>query len=77
NHLFNSAIKGSGLEAAVGSLPGRVFGWAVTFFAVCVAWIYFRAENLEAANNVLAGFLGMNGFHMPPHLNALLGLPVK
>lgn len=77
NHLFNSVIKGSGLEAAVGSLPGRVFGWAVTFFAVCVAWIYFRAESLEAANNVLAGFLGMNGFHMPPHLNALLGLPVK
>jgi alginate O-acetyltransferase complex protein AlgI len=77
NHLFNSVIKGTKVEAGFGSLPGRVLGWAVTFFAVCLAWIYFRADSLEAANNVVAGFLGLNGVYMPPHLNVLLGLPVK
>lgn len=77
NHMFNSLVKGSAFEAGLSGLPARLFGWALTFFAVCVAWIYFRAENLEAANNVVLGFLGFNGVNIPPGINVFLGLPAK
>lgn len=29
------------------------FGWGLTFFAVCFAWIFFRAENLAQAGNII------------------------
>lgn len=34
----------------------------VTFLAVVVAWVVFRAENLDAALKVYEGMLGVNGF---------------
>ncbi|MEZ6011346.1 MAG: MBOAT family O-acyltransferase [Hyphomonas sp.] len=77
NHMFNSMVKGSGFETGLSSLPVRFLGWALTFFAVCFAWIFFRAENLEAANNVVRGFLGFNGVNIPPGLNVFLDLPPK
>jgi len=34
----------------------------ITFFAVVVAWVIFRADNLDAALRVYEGMLGHNGF---------------
>ncbi|MBN1254998.1 MAG: MBOAT family protein [Deltaproteobacteria bacterium] len=37
----------------------------ITFVAVTIAWVFFRAENLSAAIGVLEGLVGLNGFVLP------------
>jgi alginate O-acetyltransferase complex protein AlgI len=48
-------------------LPAAV-SWAVTFLAVTVGWVFFRAPTLERARDILAGMAGLHGFawqHLP------------
>ncbi|MBV9008688.1 MAG: MBOAT family protein [Verrucomicrobia bacterium] len=40
------------------SFPARVFIGALTYFAVLIAWVYFRASNFETANRVIGGMFG-------------------
>jgi len=40
---------------------GRAAGAALTFLAVVVAWVFFRAPSLDAASNVLQGMAGLRG----------------
>ena len=49
NHLWRKAGK---------SLP-KPAGWLVTFLAVNIAWVFFRAENFENAFAVLSAMMGM------------------
>lgn len=50
------------LSAAAAPKPRAASGWSrivgvlITFHVVCLAWIFFRAENLEIALAYLAGF---------------------
>ena len=32
---------------------GRIVGWLVTFNVVCLAWVFFRAPNMDVAFDVL------------------------
>lgn len=43
----------------------------MTFIFVNFVWIFFRAENLETATNIIKSMLGLNGFLIPKisHLN--------
>src|SRR5208282_320909 len=43
------------------SLPAAA-GWALTFTAVIVAWVVFRANDLTSAGHLLGGLTGLNGF---------------
>ncbi|GJL49250.1 MAG: alginate O-acetylation protein [Nitrospirales bacterium] len=43
------------------TLLGRLGGTALTFVAVAIAWIFFRAETWESAIAVLKGCFGING----------------
>ncbi len=36
--------------------------WALTFFMVTIAWVFFRAVTLGRAMTMLAGMAGLNGF---------------
>lgn len=38
-----------------------VTGWALTFVFVVFGWVLFRAPNIEVANAIFKGMLGMNG----------------
>jgi alginate O-acetyltransferase complex protein AlgI len=43
--------------------PFYVYGSRLlTFFAVVIAWVIFRADNLDAATRIYEGMLGQNGF---------------
>lgn len=42
--------------------------WICTFLFVTVAWVFFRAESLQQAMNVLAGMSGVNGTGIPGQL---------
>ena len=44
----------------------------LTFMAVTVAWVFFRAESIDAALRVLRGMTGLNGFILPSPLLPIL-----
>ena len=54
-----------------GGRAWRVLGWALTFVAVVVAWVFFRANSFDAALAMLGAMAGANGVAVPPDwLNA-------
>jgi alginate O-acetyltransferase complex protein AlgI len=63
-------------------VPGWA-GWMVTFVCVNVAWVFFRADSLGRAVDIVKGMAGMNGVfvksrHLPDvlvHALAALGIP--
>lgn len=47
-------------------------GWLLTFLAVVVAWVFFRADNLAVALAMLSAMGGGNGLSLSPLLQGLL-----
>ena len=69
NHFFRMLReRNRGIDILMGSRLGRVLSVAVTFLAVVVAWVFFRAPNFTAAATILAGMAGMNGAALPSGL---------
>ena len=64
NHAWHRVERHLGL-AGVGLLPTMVLSWLVTFLAVAIAWIFFRAGSFGAARNMLEGLVGRGGFSIP------------
>lgn len=58
--------------AAPGVMEARA-GWLLTFIAVVVGWVFFRALTLEGAFNMLGGMAGLNGVQLPAAFAPLLG----
>src|SRR5262249_10447614 len=52
-------------------LPAGV-AWALTFMAVLVSWVFFRAPSLRRVHVILHGMAGLNGFAWP-HLPDSIG----
>lgn len=48
-----------------GGWAGRLFSGAITFVAVTVAWVFFRADSVSTAFCVIRAMLGQNGFALP------------
>ena len=57
--LMRSKILGHDLEKS--TLIGRTIGTLVTFLAVVVSWVFFRAESFSSALSILRGMAGLNG----------------
>lgn len=57
----------------------RLASRTLTFLAVVVAWVYFRAETLPAANSIMASMIGLNGIILPESWQAsgLFGASVQ
>jgi len=57
--------------------------YTLTFVAVVVGWVFFRAESFDAALAILRGMTGMAGFYLEPDETkfhdalTLLGMPVE
>lgn len=43
----------------------KATAWMITFLAVVVGWVFFRAADLEAATAMLRGMAGLNGITLP------------
>jgi hypothetical protein len=74
NHLWRGAKVTS---AATPS--GRVACWALTFVAVVVAWVFFRARTLIGARQMLIGLLGLEGggaTYVSPGVIRVMDLPL-
>lgn len=55
--------------------PGRVetvLGWMLTFLAVVVAWVFFRAQDMNQALAMLRAMSGSNGVAIPASLAVYL-----
>jgi alginate O-acetyltransferase complex protein AlgI len=50
-----------------------VFGWLLTFGAVVVGWVFFRASDLNTARRVLEGMAGLHGIVLPEAWQGSLG----
>ena len=50
----------------------QALGCFVTFLAVIVAWVFFRAPNMSAALTMLRAMIGANGVSLPPFLSTRL-----
>lgn len=78
NHMFRRI--GRRLEWHVPAWAG----WAVTFACVNVAWVFFRADSITRAVDIVKGMMGMNGIivssrHLPEflvHALAAVHIPV-
>ena len=69
------------LPFALAPVPARVLAQLLTFFAVVVAWVFFRADSFSAARAVLEGMAGMHGiskadpyYFGAPQLKGLLAM---
>lgn len=51
----------------------RGISWLVTFLAVGIAWLFFRAESLDGAMRMLSGIGGINGIVLPDTYHGYLG----
>ncbi len=51
---------------------GRGVSRTITFLAVVVAWVFFRADSFEGASNILMAMAGGNGISLPVDLGGRL-----
>jgi alginate O-acetyltransferase complex protein AlgI len=61
NHAWNAVADRIGLSNRGQSTTYRWFARGLTLVAVMVGWVFFRAPSLDAAGEILAGMLGING----------------
>jgi len=64
NHAWRGAHAKHLLPGSAVRLVGRA-SWALTFFAVTVAWTTFRAESLDGALNLYQAMFLFNGLSLP------------
>lgn len=51
----------------------NIFGRLITFIAVVIAWVTFRAESLDGAINMYTAMFGYNGISLPNSAESVLG----
>lgn len=57
-----------------GTVAGRTAGWALTFLAVIVGWVFFRAASFDAAARVLGAMFGLNGIEFTTRIGGRYAL---
>ncbi len=70
NHYWRRLKKGAHVRR---SSAGKVFSWTLTFSALLVAWVFFRADSMSSAFSMFAGLIGVNGIVLPPTYAVGLG----
>jgi alginate O-acetyltransferase complex protein AlgI len=81
NHLWQAWRGGvSGLPAnEFAKALAKGLSWAITFFAVVLAWVFFRARTLDGAWQMLGGLFGFeagSSAYASPGILRLMDLPL-
>jgi D-alanyl-lipoteichoic acid acyltransferase DltB (MBOAT superfamily) len=61
------------LHVRTESAAWKVFGVALTFIAVCFAWVFFRAADFSSAMSLVRAMLGQSGVGLPDSIGGHLG----
>jgi alginate O-acetyltransferase complex protein AlgI len=75
NHLWR-AWRG---EDGQRSMPAKILSWAVTFFAVVIAWVFFRAKTAAGAWQMLGSLFGFeagSAAYASPGILRVMDLPI-
>jgi hypothetical protein len=64
NHAWQ-ALRGG--ERAAAARKPTFWAWLLTFLAVVIGWVFFRAKDLDTAFDMLRGMAGLNGVVLPEH----------
>jgi hypothetical protein len=78
NHLW-LAFRGKAARVAATGWAAKGLGWAITFFAVVVAWVFFRARTATGAWQMLGGLFGFeagSSAYTSPGILRLMDLPI-
>ena len=73
NHAWRQLMRRIGRDPDRPTPAGALLARGLTFLAVVVGWVLFRAESFDAAARILAGMAGLNGIVLPEKYFALLG----
>jgi D-alanyl-lipoteichoic acid acyltransferase DltB (MBOAT superfamily) len=73
NHAWQALRRAAGFDPGHGTRAGRALARVITFVAVVVSWVFFRAENFDAALAMLGGMAGLNGVTLPVDYQPVLG----
>ena len=65
NHAWHAILRTLKLEKICERRVFKVLAWSVTFLAVVVAWVFFRATTYDGALNMMTGMMGFNGIVLP------------
>ena len=68
NHAWRLNAKPRGWSLSPGLAKG------LTFFAVALAWVLFRADTMHAAYSVYAGLIGLNGIQLMSNALKVFGI---
>jgi D-alanyl-lipoteichoic acid acyltransferase DltB (MBOAT superfamily) len=72
NHAWHRLRGAVGYPVGDASRFGRIASMTLTFFAVVVAWVFFRASTFDAALNMVKAMIGLHGIALPSDLYQLL-----
>ena len=75
NHGWRALRVQLGHDLARSTRWGRALACGVTFAAVVVAWVVFRADSVGTASVMLQGMAGLNGVALPDHWLPKWGAP--
>ena len=73
NHAWHAARERLGTPAGPGAPLGNFVARGLTFVAVVVGWVFFRAPDLASALSMLSGMIGLHGAALPTGLAGYLG----
>lgn len=67
NHGFGALREWRGWSPWTSTRVGGFSARALTFLAVVVGWVFFRATTVDGAGRIVAGMFGLNGFLLSPN----------
>ncbi len=73
NHIWREVRKAIGFEVK-NSWWSVAFARGITFLAVLVGWVFFRAETTNSVIEIIKGMVGANGFYLSYSWFEKLGL---
>src|ERR1700709_2049425 len=79
NHLWRAWRGDSAPARAAVSMATKIVGWAVTFLAVVIAWVFFRAKTAAGAWQMLGSLFGFeagSSAYVSPGILRVMDLPL-
>jgi len=73
NHVWRLMVGKLSTQSENRWLTSRVAGRLLTFTAVVIAWVMFRAESFNGAMKMYSGMFGFNGISLPSWSESKLG----
>lgn len=72
NHQWNMLLRRFKRDYKQSNVFERILGCLITFLAVVVSWVLFRADSIESAMAMLTTMFGLNGIELPLSLRGQL-----